>query len=281
MDVDIVQFTMIIRQATRQDLSHLEGIENAADQLFTDTFAPSHWEPAPSIDERMEHGGTILVAVPSSASDPVLDSASGSGSESDLGMEPVGFVHVIYPCEGVAHVEALAVRPECGRRGYGRALVAAAVRLAREGKDVGKVRAGWVTLRTYAGLPWNEGFYLRCGFGRVVVGGEGKRLEEGNESDLREALGKGMNPREGLGELGELANGKKGLERELNKDDEKELGEEADKVSGNESRLLESELGDLWNVQGFKDFMERCGKVEEGLGLMKYGERIVMARRID
>lgn len=165
-----------IRPATASDMTHLKSIEDAADQLFIDAFRPDHWDQAPGPEERMEHGGWVLVAL-----------------DGEPNTAPVGFVHVLDPSEyqppslpssqrltssnpstlnRVAHIEALAVHPFASRRGHGRALVHAAMDEAR--------RRGYtrMTLRTYADVPWNGPFYASCGFRETradeVGGGGGK-----------------------------------------------------------------------------------------------------------
>jgi GNAT superfamily N-acetyltransferase len=127
------------RFATNADLDLLEDIENDADRLFLDRFAPEDWSPAPSGRARAAQPGFVLVIAPQDAD------------------EPVGFAHVL-ELEGIAHLEQLAVRLAFGRRGYGRALVDAALAEAgRRGYDR-------VTLRTYADVPWNAPYYRRLGF---------------------------------------------------------------------------------------------------------------------
>ncbi|HXQ18471.1 MAG TPA: GNAT family N-acetyltransferase [Acidimicrobiales bacterium] len=73
------------------------------------------------------------------------------------GRPPVGFAWVEL-LDGQAHLEELAVLPEHGRAGLGRALVAAVADWA--------AGAGFeaVTLCTYRDVPWNGPFYARCGF---------------------------------------------------------------------------------------------------------------------
>jgi len=63
--------------------------------------------------------------------------------------------------DGGAHLEELAVRPEHGRAGLGRALVEASAAWAGE--------AGYasITLTTYRDVPWNGPFYATCGFAVV------------------------------------------------------------------------------------------------------------------
>lgn len=127
-----------IRAAEPQDFEAVEAIENKADQLFIDLCQPVEWGSAPSGASRASEPGFILVA----------DDGAGT---------IIGFVHVL-DAEGVAHLEQLSVLPEHGRRGYGRALLEAAV---SEARGRGHRR---MTLRTYADVPWNAPFYARAGF---------------------------------------------------------------------------------------------------------------------
>lgn len=153
---------MLIRQVTPADLAQLEEVESAADTLFIERFKPSYWAPPPGLDERLAHGGDILVIAEDTNSSDSTD-ASTYRTETvphagTLSTRVAGFMHVLFPTQVHAHVEALSVRPELGRRGYGAALVKAGVQLAKERG------MKWITLRTYADVPWNEGFYRRCGF---------------------------------------------------------------------------------------------------------------------
>jgi GNAT superfamily N-acetyltransferase len=128
-----------IRFATEADLDALAAIEDDADRLFLERFRPEAWSPAPSGRSRAEQPGFLLVA----------------GEREDGAAE--GFAHVL-EVDGGAHLEQLAVRVASARRGYGRALVLAALAEAgRRGYDR-------VTLRTYADVPWNAPFYARLGF---------------------------------------------------------------------------------------------------------------------
>jgi GNAT superfamily N-acetyltransferase len=79
------------------------------------------------------------------------------GRGRDRGGAVVGFVDVLER-DQIAHLEQLSVLPEHGRRGHGRALVESAKNEAR--------RRGyqWLSLRTYADVPWNGPFYARAGF---------------------------------------------------------------------------------------------------------------------
>lgn len=128
-----------LRPPRPADLGRLQAIEDAADARFLALFRPDTWWPASPGEERAASPGFILVA------------AEGADTEA------VGFVHVV-EVDGLAHLEQLAVIPEYGRRGLGRALVTVALNEARaRGHDR-------MTLRTYADVPWNAAFYASCGF---------------------------------------------------------------------------------------------------------------------
>ena len=127
-----------IRAAAPADFDEIERIETLADRLFVEAFHPAHWPPARTAADRLEQGGFILVGV------------ANAGTL-------IGFAHVI-EIEGIAHLEQVSVLPAHGQRGYGRALVEAAMRAARE--------RGYteLSLRTYADVPWNGPFYRGIGF---------------------------------------------------------------------------------------------------------------------
>lgn len=128
-----------VRTPTLADVQRLQAIEEAADERFIARFNPEGWSPASTGEERAASPSFILVVAESFAA------------------EAVGFVHVL-EVHGLAHLEQLAVLPEYGQRGLGRALVAAALsEAAFRGYDR-------MTLRTYADVPWNAPFYERCGF---------------------------------------------------------------------------------------------------------------------
>lgn len=70
---------------------------------------------------------------------------------------PIGFAYADV-VDGALHLEELDVLPAWGRRGVGRALVAAVVASA------GAARLAAVTLTTFLEVPWNAPFYGRLGF---------------------------------------------------------------------------------------------------------------------
>jgi GNAT superfamily N-acetyltransferase len=135
-----------IRPPRPDELSLLEQIENDADALLRDLLDPPTWWPAPTGAERAAEPGFLLVADVSGPD----DEGAGDGVIA-------GFVHVL-ELDGHAHLEQLSVSPEHARRGYGRKLVEAAMTYAR---DRGHDR---MSLRTFAGVPWNAPFYERLGF---------------------------------------------------------------------------------------------------------------------
>jgi len=128
----------IIRSATEQDSAAIELIENDADVLFIERFQPTDWPGASPAAERVEEPGFLLVAA--------LD-----------GERIAGFVHVL-EVNGLCHVEQLSIAPVHARQGAGRALLEAAKQ--------GAVDRGyhWISLRTYAHVPWNGPFYSTAGF---------------------------------------------------------------------------------------------------------------------
>ncbi|MCI1020074.1 GNAT family N-acetyltransferase [Microbacterium sp. C5A9] len=131
--------TAVIRSAAADDAQIIRMIETQADALLTDSLGAPEWPPAGDALERLGAPGFVLIL-----EDP--DDSS-----------PVGFVHVL-DADGHAHLEQLSVLPSSGRQGFGRLLVDAALREARER---GYTR---ITLRTYAEVPWNAPFYASCGF---------------------------------------------------------------------------------------------------------------------
>jgi len=77
------------------------------------------------------------------------------------GDPPAGFV-CLELVDGHPHIWQLAVHPDRGRQGLGRALVTAACDWART------ERFETITLTTYRDVPWNGPFYESLGF--VTIG---------------------------------------------------------------------------------------------------------------
>lgn len=137
-----------LRAAEARDLAVLPGIERRASAAFADFgIAPAVIETTKGLEELAlaRARGDLWVAV----------------DESD---RVVGFALVRELASGV-HLEEVDVDPEHGRRGVGSALIEHVCEAAR--------RRGYeyVTLTTYAAVPWNAPFYERLGF-RVLAAGE-------------------------------------------------------------------------------------------------------------
>lgn len=127
----------LIRFAQAGDAHAAERIENGADQLLIDFLHADVWSAAPPGITRLSEPGFLLAV--------------------DVDVEFAGFVHVL-EVDGICHLEQLSVSPTVARQGLGRALVEAAKDQARER---GYER---ISLRTYAGVPWNAPFYATAGF---------------------------------------------------------------------------------------------------------------------
>lgn len=125
----------LIRFAQAGDAHAVERIENGADQLLIDFLHADVWSPAPPGITRLSEPGFLLAV--------------------DVDGEVAGFVQVL-EVDGICHLEQLSVA--LARQGLGRALVEAAKDQARER---GYER---ISLRTYAGVPWNAPFYATAGF---------------------------------------------------------------------------------------------------------------------
>ena len=91
----------------------------------------------PDLLKESQKSGLLLVAI---CADQVVGFACNSEHDDEL------------------HLEELAVLPDYGRRGIGRALVEASLALAqtRQMRNL--------TLTTFADIPWNGPFYQRIGF---------------------------------------------------------------------------------------------------------------------
>jgi predicted N-acetyltransferase YhbS/VanZ family protein len=135
-----------LRAAEERDLAALPDIEQRASAAFADYgIAPSVLEATRTPAELARARDALWVAV-------------------DDGDRVVGFALVRELASGV-HLDELDVDPDHGRRGIGTALVEHVCEVAR--------RRGYeyVTLATYARVPWNAPYYERLGF-RVLAAGE-------------------------------------------------------------------------------------------------------------
>ena len=122
-----------IRQARPEEYTGLRKIEFEADRLFSSVGIG----PFTNDDAEDHFGQAVLVLV--------------------VGDPPVGFVCVEL-VDGNPHIWQLAVHPDHGRQGLGRALVEAACEWART------ERFDAITLTTYRDVPWNGPFYESLGF---------------------------------------------------------------------------------------------------------------------
>lgn len=139
-----------IRPAALSEFSLLPALEAAADQVYgsLEPAIPFGDFPPPARPQEYAQAFHIMVA----------------------GRPPVGFVRLEI-VDGNVHMEQLAVMPEYGRRGVGRALVTAARAWAQE--------AGFhaMTLCTFADVPFNAPFYASCGFVDVPPESLGPELQ--------------------------------------------------------------------------------------------------------
>lgn len=126
-----------IRPAGLNEFSLLPALEADADAVFASLDPPfPHGDfPPPGTASSYAEAFHIMVA----------------------GRPPVGFARLEI-VDGQAHLAQLAVSPDQGGRGIGRALVTAAKAWALE--------AGFhtMTLCTFAEVPFNGPFYASCGF---------------------------------------------------------------------------------------------------------------------
>jgi GNAT superfamily N-acetyltransferase len=132
---------MHIRVVRADELPALQAIERAAGQPFADIGMAeiADDEPYPlAVLAASERAGLLWV---------VADEAD----------EPVGYLmaSVVDDC---LHVDQVSVHPGSARRGLGRGLLEHAARRAVAD------RLAALTLTTFASVPWNAPYYLRCGF---------------------------------------------------------------------------------------------------------------------
>jgi GNAT superfamily N-acetyltransferase len=139
---------VIIRDAVAAELPVLQGIDVATGQMFRDIGMPevADYDPWPLPELEASRAAGLLWVVPGEAGGPA---GAGGG--------PVAFLMGIL-VDGCLHVEQLSTEPGSARRGLGRSLLEhAAHRAAADGIPA-------LTLTTFAHVPWNAPYYVRCGF---------------------------------------------------------------------------------------------------------------------
>lgn len=132
---------MRIRAVLTSELPRLQGIELAAGQAFAEI-------------------GMVEVAQDEPYPVPVLAASEQAGLlwvMADDADEPVAYL-MASVVDGCLHIDQVSVHPDSARRRLGRALLDhAAGRAAADGLAA-------LTLTTFAAVPWNAPYYLRCGF---------------------------------------------------------------------------------------------------------------------
>jgi GNAT superfamily N-acetyltransferase len=154
---------MRIREVQPGELPALQAIERAAGQPFADIgmtqIAEDEPYPLPVLSASLREG--------------LLWAAAGETGG------PIAYLmaSVVDSC---LHIDQVSVHPGWARQGIGRALLEhAAGRAAAEGRAA-------LTLTTFASVPWNAPYYLRCGF-RVLEDAEltpGLRAIRQQEAEL-------------------------------------------------------------------------------------------------
>jgi ribosomal protein S18 acetylase RimI-like enzyme len=138
---------IVVRLATVDDVAEIQAVEVAAGERFRDVDderiarcadAPPYWTAGL---ERASTEQRAWVAV-------------------DDGGAIIGFA-VAWVVDGEGHLDELAVAPDHGRRGVGRALVDEVVAWT-EAQGLASI-----TLTTFRDVPWNAPYYEKLGF-RVV-----------------------------------------------------------------------------------------------------------------
>lgn len=155
----------VVRTARCSDINLLAAIELAAGRLFPASRIPDpdRTHPVPALEQAMQ--ADLLYVV-------------------DVAGEVVGFASSSR-CADRIHLDEISVHPAYGRKGYGRALVARVIDVARRRGLAG------VSLTTFADVPFNAPFYASMGF-REVPGAE---LDEALTTALAEERCQGMTER--------------------------------------------------------------------------------------
>jgi GNAT superfamily N-acetyltransferase len=144
-----------IRDAVAAELVVLQGIDVATGQMFRDIGMPevADYDPWPLPELEASRAAGLLWVVPGQAGGPAGEAGGPTGEAGG----PVAFLMGIL-VDGCLHVEQLSTDPGSARRGLGRSLLEhAAHRAAADGIPA-------LTLTTFAHVPWNAPYYVRCGF---------------------------------------------------------------------------------------------------------------------
>ncbi len=137
-----------VRPATADDIPALQAVAVAANRRFRD-------HDDPRISERADDPPYGTDALTRAIGDDRVWVAVDDRSDADG--DVIGF-SVGWAFDGEAHLDEVAVHPEHGRRGVGRALIDAVIEWAL---DRGLPS---ITLTTYRDVPWNRPYYERLGF---------------------------------------------------------------------------------------------------------------------
>jgi GNAT superfamily N-acetyltransferase len=132
---------VLILPAAALDLPALPGIESAAGSAFADIgMVEVADDIVPTVEElsRYLQAGRAWVAV-------------------DDADRPVAYL-IADLVDGCLHIEQVSVHPSRAHQGVGRALIDESARWAASEGLAG------LTLTTFAEVPWNAPYYLRCGF---------------------------------------------------------------------------------------------------------------------
>jgi GNAT superfamily N-acetyltransferase len=130
-----------IRPVAPDELEILRDIERAAGRSFREIGMPEIADDEPLPVETLE----------------AYRRAGRAWTTVDAADRPVAYM-ITDLVDGNVHIEQVSVHPDHARRGLGRALLDRAWERARaDGVPA-------LTLTTFADVPWNAPYYLRCGF---------------------------------------------------------------------------------------------------------------------
>jgi ribosomal protein S18 acetylase RimI-like enzyme len=163
-----------IRPAQTTELPALQAIERAAGRPFAGIGMPeiAEDEPPPLPVLAASLGAGLLWV----AADEAAVGRAGKASQTS---ELVAYL-MADVVDGCLHIEQVSVHPDSARRRIGHSLLEhAAERAVADGLPA-------LTLTTFASVPWNAPYYIRCGF-RVLGDAEltpGLRAIRQHEADI-------------------------------------------------------------------------------------------------